>query len=266
MDSSKSLRAERRFIEHTRLRLRRERWLRLHVLLIALGSLAGLMAGGALLGGLGVESLALRYGLLLPLSYCLYLGLLRLWAGWLLSREEGSADALDLADLASELPLPRRSGGRSETVLEAGGGGDFGGAGASGDFEGGAVLGELAEGALKGGGEALGALDEGAVVLLPLAAVLAVGALLASLLGASIFMLFGVELLLAVAIEVALAGLAGGFAWRRQREGWLARALGHTWRSALGLLLLGVLLGAALDHWLPTARSLPHALELLRQR
>ncbi|HEX2012242.1 MAG TPA: hypothetical protein VJN44_15005, partial [Roseateles sp.] len=62
------------------------------------------------------------------------------------------------------------------------------------------------------------------------------------------------------------AALAGGLAWRRQRRGWLGAALRHTWRGALGLLLLGVALGALIDHQLPQADSLPEALRLLRGR
>jgi hypothetical protein len=248
-------RSERKLIEMTRQRLRQQRWLRCHVLLIALCTLGCLALGGALLRSAGIESLAWRYALLLPLTYLVYLGLLRLWAAYLVGREQLGPDGLDLA---IDVPMPRR-GVNAEPEFHSGGGGDFGGGGASGDF------GEIGEGAMKAGGEVLGALDEGAVVALPLLAVVAIAGLLAGLLGAGVFVLFGVEVLLAVAVEVALAALAGGFAWRRQREGWLSRALGHTWRAAFASLVLGVALGAAIDHWLPEARSLPHALSLWRQ-
>lgn len=258
-------RAERRRLELTRARLRRERWLRWHVCLIAACTLACLIAGGALLRWAGVEALAWRYALLLPLTYLVYLALLRLWAAYLLSREPGSAD---LADVLTELPLPRP--GRASPPFEPGGGGDFGGGGASGDFAelAGDAAGELAKGAARVGGEALGALDEGAVVVVPLVGLVAIIALLAGLLSAGILMVFGVEVLLAVAVEVALAAWAGGLAYkhRGRRDGWLARALGHTWRGALAMLVLGIALGAAIDHWLPGADSLPEALMLLRQQ
>lgn len=244
-DLAKKYRSERRLIENTRQSLRRERWLRVHVLLIALCTLACLAFGGGLLRATGIESLAWRYALLLPLTYLLYLGLLRLWAAYLVRREQAGPDGLDL-------PLQGPSC-HAEPGFSSGGGGDFGGGGASGDF---------GSGALEAGGELLGGLDEGAVVALPLVAVIAIASLLAGLLGAGVFVLFGVEVLLAVAVEVALAGLAGGFAWRRQREGWLLRAVAHTWRAALASLVMGVALGAAIDHWLPEAQSLPHALKL----
>lgn len=264
-DSPSLYLAQRRKMEMTRAQLRRERWLRWHVFLIAACTLAFLMSGGALLRWVGIEALAWRYALLLPLTYLIYLALLRLWAAYLLSRDDGS---LDLADALTDLPLPRSGRGGANHPFEAGGGGDFGGGGASGDFGdlAGDAAGELAKGAAKVGGEALGALDEGVIVVVPLAALVAIIALLAGVLSAGILMVFGVEVLLAVAVEVALAAWAGGLAYkhRYQRDGWLGRALAHTWRGALMMLVLGIALGAAIDHWLPGADSLPEALTMLR--
>lgn len=263
-------RRERAFVEQTRARLKQQRWLRLHVSLIALLTLAGLMGTGLLLRLAGIESLALRYAMALPLAYLIYLGLLRLWAGYLLSNEDAGPDAADALDLLPDLPLPR--GGGSSAPLprfEAGGGGDFGGGGATASFadasEGaGEIATEVAGHTLKIGAKALDGADEGAVVIVPLLVVLAIGALLMTMLGLGVFALFGVDVLMAVVLEVALAGLAGGFAWRRRREGWLRHAFNHTWKAALAMLLCGVLLGATLDHWVPQAQSLPHALKLLR--
>jgi hypothetical protein len=266
---------ERAFVHDTRQRLQRERWLRLHVLLIGLLTLGGLMAAGGLLRVLGVESLAWRYAIALPISYLLYLGLLRLWAGHLLGRDSQLLDqAPDVLDGLDLLPTPRGGGGTGSSVpIRTGGGGDFGGGGASGSFEVDEVLdtgsglgeaaGEIAGQTAKLGAAALDS-DEGAVVAVPLLVVVAIGALLMALLGLGVFALFGVDVLLAVVLELGLAGLAGGFAWWRQREGWLRRALSHTWKPALAMLVLGVALGLLLDHWLPQADSLPHALRLLR--
>jgi hypothetical protein len=202
--------------------------------LIALCSLACLWLSGALLRWAGVDGLALRFGLSLTLSYTAYLGLLRLWAAYLLSRADG--DATDLADLGAQLADNGSCGGGGGAALDA--------------------L-ELAAGA-----------DEGAILLLPLAAAMAVAVALAALLGAGVTLLFGVEVLLAVSVEVALAAFAAGLAWRHQRQfdrgGWLSCALRHTWIGALVLLLAGVALGAALDRWMPQAESLPHAVSLWR--
>ena len=65
-------------------------------------------------------------------------------------------------------------------------------------------------------------------------------------------------------IYLALSAWVGGLAYRRQREGWPGRAIGHTWRGALTMLILGLVLGAAIDHYLPAADSLLEALPLMR--
>lgn len=221
-----------RQILSTRRWLQAHRWLRLHVGLIALCCLGCLWLSGALLRGAGVDALSLRFGLSLALSYAVYLGLLRLWAAYLLSREE--ADVADAAEIAWD----------------------------------------AADAGSSAGGHALDALelaadaDEGALLLLPLAAVVAMVLALAALLGTGVTLLFGVEVLMAVSVEVALAAFAAGLAWRHQRQfdrgGWLRCALRHTWAGALAFLVAGVGLGAALDRWMPEAQSLPHAVKLWR--
>ena len=221
-----------RQILSTRRWLQARRWLRLHVGLIALCCLGCLWLSGALLRRAGVDALSLRFGLSLLVSYAAYLGLLRLWAAYLLSREE--ADIADTAEIAWD-------------VADAG-------ASAGGH-------------ALDALGLAAGA-DEGALLLLPLAAVITMALALAALLGTGVALLFGVEVLMAVSVEVALAAFAAGLAWRHQRRfdrgGWLRCALRHTWAGALALLVAGVGLGAALDRWVPEAQSLPHAVRLWR--
>ncbi|RZL35305.1 MAG: hypothetical protein EOP35_14750 [Rubrivivax sp.] len=216
----------------TRRWLQTHRWLRLHVGLIALCCLGSLWLSGALLHWAGVEALSLRFGLSLGISYGIYLGLLRLWAAYLLGRED--ADIADAAEI----------------------GWDFADAGAS------------------AGGRALDALDlaagadEGALLLLPIAALVAMALALAALLGTGVTLLFGVEVLMAVSVEVALAAFAAGLAWRHQRQfergGWLRCALRHTWAGALAFLVAGVGLGAVLDRWMPEAQSLAHAVRIWR--
>ena len=219
----------------TRAWLKRHRWLRLHVTLIALCCLGCLWLSGALLRVAGVEWLSLRFGLSLVTTYALYLGLLRLWAAYLLSRNDVDVgDVVDTVDLG--LDVVSTGARTSSHALE---------------------MVELAAGA-----------DEGAVVLLPIAAVVAMALALAAVLGMGLTLLFGVEVLLAVSVEVALAALAGGIAWRHQRQferdGWLRCALQHTWTGALLMIALGVGMGAALDRWVPQAESLPHAVRLWR--
>jgi len=271
--SRRQQRAEAQWIAATRRKLRRERWLRCHVLLIAGLTLLALLLAGALLRACGVESLAWRYAGALPLSYLVYLVLLRLWARYLLADDAGQTldDDATLLNGLSSGPSPS-PGHAPAPDFQSGGGGDFGGGGASGDFGSLDAAGSSLDGLQDAGrllgktGSALGDSDEGAVVAVPLLIVLAIMALLAALLGVAVFALFGVDVLLGVALEVGLASWVGGLAYRSQRRGWLRRALAHTWKPALALLLLGVALGALIDHALPAADSLPQALHMLRSQ
>ena len=120
-----------------------------------------------------------------------------------------------------------------------------------------------AAGGLADAASALDGLDEGIVIVVPLAVVLGLAALLAGLLGTGVFMVFGVEVLVAVTVEVALASVAGSLAYKGFAEGWLGSALRHTGRGFVAAWVLSVLLGCGVDHWMPAARSLPQALRML---
>lgn len=224
-------------MEALRQRLRERHWLRLHIVLIALATLALLGGLGASLRALGVDSLGLRWALALPLAYFGYLALLRLWAQMLIDRE--GPDLGDTVDLGNVANAACDIGTSAEGA------------------------GEAAGGVLEAAGEALGAADEGAIVLVPLALLVGVVLLLAGLFGVGVFALFGSEVLLAVLAEVLAASLAGAVAYKGRREGWLEAAFARTWRGALAAWGLVLLLGLALDHWLPQADSFPQAVRLL---
>jgi hypothetical protein len=112
--------------------------------------------------------------------------------------------------------------------------------------------------------DAAASADEGIVVVVPVAVVVGVAALLAGVIGLAVFGLFGIEVLLGVAVEIAIASAGGALAYRARREGWLSHALSRTIRPMAVILLMVVALGAAIDHWMPQARSLPHAVRLLK--
>jgi hypothetical protein len=239
--------------------LHARRWLRWHCFLIATLTLAAAWACSHTLMRMGVELLSLRYATSFVIAYLVLLGLLYVWAQWLLSRDEGDGIQVDGGggDGSDGNPL-------DSPVFKSGEGGDFGGAGGGGSFDmpsaTGDVTGEVTGGVLE---VAAGA-DEGALVLVPLALVVGIALVIGTGLGFVVFGLFGVEVLLAVAVEIAIASVGGALAFKAGAEGWFGAAWRRT-RTAAVVALIGLLaLGAAIDHWLPQARSLPHALQLMR--
>ncbi|HET9978230.1 MAG TPA: hypothetical protein VFQ20_12380 [Burkholderiaceae bacterium] len=241
---------ERRVREDLRLR----RWLRLHCALIALSTLLVGWAGTHALMQAGVASMGVRYGLAFAGAYLALMALLYAWGRWLLTREEG-----DVPDASFDL------GGSGPALEDApafrsGQGGDFGGAGGGGSFE-------LPDGVGAGAGsvlEGLGGADEGVVVLVPLAVVLGIAVALGAALGIAVFGLFGVEVLLGVAVEIAFASLGAAVAVKARREGWLSFALRRTWWPAVLTAACLVGAGLALDAFVPGANALPEAVRLLR--
>lgn len=250
---------------HLRQRLRTRHALRLHGASIGLLTLGAMWAASALQMALGVNTLALRYAISLGAGYLAYLLILRLWAGWLLKHEERGERAADALEALSLVPPP---GGhpapQQSSCFASGGGGDFGGGGAQGTFP----LpnapqspgGDAATSMLQSAGDALGGADEGAIVIVPVLAVF--GAVAVVLLGGSslLWLAFGWEALLTVAVEVAFAYTAARTAVRMRRQGWLRAAVRLSWKPLLAALACAVAAGALLDHLAPEARSLPQAL------
>ena len=231
---------------------------------------------------LGVDSLALRYLVTLSVGYLGYLLALRAWAARLVRQRQsgehgadgGGGDALDLA---TELPWPRGGCSDGGGTLPRTGGGDFGGGGASGDFDGAgpsglsdaglggsesSTLGDMASGAA----DAIGSADEGAVVVVPVVAIFLIGAALIAGAGSLALLFFGWDVLLTVAVELAFSVATARAAVGVEREGWLTAAVRLTWKPLLGALVCAVLLGAAIDHFLPDVHSLPEAVRALRMR
>lgn len=263
--------------------LRQRHSLRLHGACIGALTLCMIWAVSYVLMRLGHNALALRYLASLGAGYLFYLLLLWVWARWLLRRDgEDAGDVVDAgADLAGDgggpgggagmnlpdLPFPRAP------QVQSGRGGDFGGGGATADYSAPAAADAGAAGAGSGLGDAAGGalelasgVDEGAVVVVPVVAVFLIGA--AVLFGAgSLLMLFaGWEVLLAVAIELAFSYAAARTSIRVMREGWMSAAVRLTWKPLLGALACAVLLGWAIDHFVPAADSLPQAIKLLAAR
>jgi hypothetical protein len=268
----------RRWEAATREQLRRRYWLGLHGWCIGIVVLAFMWAAAHLQMVMGSDSLALRYLITLGAGYLGFLLVLRWWAGALVEERQPLPDAP--GDIVGNLATPRGSLDITPDVvspLRAGGGGDFGGGGAEGGFDvladagerlGEAVgdgvgegIGEVAGGAL----EVAGSVDEGAVVVIPVVAVFLIGCLVLFGAGSLLLLYFGSEVLMAVAVEVAFGYVSARTAVRVAREGWLNAAVRLTWKPLAGALACAVLLGGLIDYFVPQARSLPHAVQILRQ-
>jgi hypothetical protein len=97
----------------TRHHLRKRHLLWLHGWCIGLLVVGAMWLAAQLQMVLGQESLALRYLLTLGLGYLAFLGVLRLWAGWLVGEEPPApdgGDALDLADAGPRFAWCARAG------------------------------------------------------------------------------------------------------------------------------------------------------------
>ena len=225
---------------------------------------------------MGIDSLALRYLVSLGLGFLGYLLMLRMWAGALVqklrSRDKPAGRShwdVDLNWLGGGSGGPGSVSARMPS-LHPGGGGNFGGGGASGDFSGATDASTAADAAggmgdMVGGAlEAAGSADDAAVVVIPVVAVFLIGCAVFFGAGSLLLAYFGWEALLAVAVELAFSYASARVAVRVVREGWLSAALRLTWKPLLGSVVCAVILGAAIDHFVPAANSLPQAIKLLR--
>lgn len=262
--------------EHVRRGLQQRHWLRLHAALTGLLALLLMLAISAGLLQAGMRSMGWRYGLALAGGYVLYLLLVRLWAGCML-RRDWNADASG-GDGGSGGSSAGGSTRGPADVIHSGEGGSFGGGGSSGDWSAAAVdaSGADASGAAAPGAESassgidwgggLDAIDGEGVVLLPVLALFALMLLAFTGLGSLLWLVWGSELFLAVAVEVAFALLMARSLYVMERDGWLLVALRLSWKPMLGALLSAVALGLLCDAFFPEADTLAQVIKSLRGR
>ena len=248
--------------------LRQKHWLRMHGLCMGLLVLLVMWAVTALLLHTGVESMAQRYAISLGIGYLVYLLVLRLWAAYLVrhayerEREDGSFDGPD-----GSVDLPGFQHDHAAPDWQSGGGGDFAGGGASGDWGSGVDVPSAAAdagGSWDLGGLDLGGADEGIVIVVPILAVFA--GLVAAFfgLGALLWLYFGIDVLLGVAVELAFSMMAARAVVRVERAGWLLSAVRLTWKPLLGALVCAVAVGALADWWVPEADTLREVVAHIR--
>ena len=247
-----------------RRRLQKRHWLRMHAALTGGISLGVMSLLSLALLKAGVHSMALRYGVALAAGYLLYLLLVRLWAGCMLRRDwDVPSDAPGLSGGSG------KSGAADVAGFESGQGGSYGGGGADGQWDSGAHLGELPSPS-SGTGlpdvdlSGVDGLDEGAIVVVPVLLVFASLLIAVTGAGSLLWLVFGADLFLTVAVEVAFALLMARTLYVVEREGWLLAALRISWKPVLGALVTAIALGALADWFFPQADTLVQVLRALR--
>ncbi|MET0542399.1 MAG: hypothetical protein ABWZ88_11645 [Variovorax sp.] len=217
--------------------------LRTHGILIGTVTLLLMWGVSTLVMHFGTHSLAARYLFTLGVGYIAYLLILRWWAQRL---------AQDRAQFNPDFDVPDIGG--SDHGADTGYA-DFAHADGTG-------IGDLAGGAL----EAAGSADEGAIVVVPVIAIFLIGIAIVFGAGWLVLLYFGSDVLLAVTLEIAFSYVSARAAVRLARAGWLSAAVRLTWKPLLGAVVCAVLLGLAIDHFMPGVQSLPQAVRVLLGR
>lgn len=231
--------------------LRERGWPRLQMaLIVALTGAAGFLASH-LLRLAGIDAMLLRYPIAVLLAYGVFLLLMWIWIRW---RWDTVLDGLS-PDVGSGGPSPRGSAVESPW---GGVGGRSGGGGASASWN---------ESAQAGGGDAgelpLTGLAEDEAGL-PLLAILGIVALVASVLLASVWVVWSAPVLMAELLVDA--AIASGLYRRMQgmhEQGWWRVCVTHTIWPLLGLLLFFVVLGWLAQELAPDATHLLQVIQAL---
>ena len=255
-------------------------YLRFHISLILLWSFcAGLLVTKAMLWA-GIHSMVWRYPLALLASYAAFFLGVRVWlayvgAGPFGANRDSASSLIDGGNGGVDLPS-WRGGGASWR----GGGGDFSGGGASGSFaaDSGSIAnagsgpvrtgswfgwsgGKSSGGSGGGIGLDLGDGDSWLVILL----LLLVAALLSSVLGAVIYLVYSAPAVLAdVAFQAMLAGGLIRSSRRWRDASWQLSLFKATWIPFAVIFVLAVVTAVLAVELFPEAHTLPDVLRAVR--
>jgi hypothetical protein len=247
-------------------RIVRQHMVRFHMgLIVAATTASGLLSSKLLLEA-GLLSVRLRYPLAVLGACLVFLGLTRLWVGYVLMGRPGKGsswfnwrgDGVDLPSWGGG-----SSGGGSSPAM-AFGGGDSGGGGASGSWD----AGDLPSGGSPagGGGGGVGSswfpsldlnidLDDGIWILLALAALILV------IFGAGAWLVYAApEILPDAALSALMASCLSRAAKRAESQGWVSSVLRSTWVPMLLVLVLATVLAFVVHHHCPGAARIMEAL------
>ena len=248
-----------RFAHRFRQRIVRQYFVRFHMSLILAATTAAAIFSSKLLLMAGLGAVLWRYPLALLAAYLVFLGLTRLWVGYVLIGRPGHGALAVLDQINIDLPdlsLPSNGGGTSFSF----GGGDSGGGGASSMWEGGAAD-LLSKPAAAEGGESWFPsldlsidLDDGIWILVALAA------LVAAIFGAGVYLVYAAPSILPdVALNALLASCLTGAARRAETRGWIDSVWRSTHKPLLLIVALTMTLAYAVHHHCPAATKLAEA-------
>ena len=261
----RSVRAQRQVLA---IELQERHTLRWHSFWIGLLTLLAMGLVSLLLRHFWADGLlGIRYAIVLGIGYGVYLLLIRTWAGYMSGRNQSDGSGADIAaEFVPDIPLGSIGSGSSENLptFSSGTGGDFGGGGAQAGFDAPSAVGESSEKILSGAAEVVGSADEGAVVVVPVLAVFAMLVLLFTGVSLMLSMLFGIDVLIAVTVELALAVTAGRTAYRIGAEHWLDVAVFLTWKPMLGAVVCAMAFGFLADYYVPHTQSATQVIHQLR--
>jgi hypothetical protein len=207
---------------------------------------AGLLVSFLLLQS-GMRSMALRYPFALGVAYLVFL--LLLWA-WLRAKEDDFTDIPGLSDA-----VPNFNGGGYSTPFQSGGGGDFGGGGASGSFDGptSQSFAGVDDSAGDSIGDTLGSVGDADELAIPIIAIVFA-------LGMAVASLYVVYLAPTLFAELLVDGVLSYTLYRHlhkvETHFWLRTAFKRTLIPFLLTAVFLAILGAAMAHYAPGARSI----------
>ena len=219
-------------------------------------SMAGVLASKGMFVS-GLHNVAIRYPVTVICAYLVFFAAIKVWL-WIMTDAPVSSSNDTGGRVLDTIDLPLPSGGPGQPVFSGGGGLSDGG-GANGDF--GDTLVDMASGTgdiLDGAGDVVGDIaggaadDEGGLVLVIVLGLLAV--LLFSVLGAGVFLIYQAPAILAeAAFDAVLAASLVRSSRKMNQPDWIGSIFKATWKPFAVVLLLAIVAGWAMHHYLPLA-------------
>jgi hypothetical protein len=226
-------------------------------LILSATTATGLIASKLLLLA-GLTSIPVRYPLAVILAYLVFLGMMRMWVGYVLIDKPARRRSISNWDLTS-VDVPEFGGGSASESSFAFGGGDSGGGGASDAW--GPADAIPSGGSSSGGGSSFPSLgldidlDDGIGILVVLAA------LVLAIFGAGGYLIYvAPEILPDIAFNALLAGCLTGAVKRAETKGWVHSVFRSTWIPLTIVLLMTIGLAVMIHRHCPGAPKLLDAL------